>query len=360
MTKKKWAIASLTVLGLTATACGAATTGSGSSSDSGSGSGSGTSASSCASSDNEFYVVENASCASGAGKLSRVNPDVPCKEEKLTELNCPVDFVLSTVDSGIGYLSSRTDGIYQVNLNDKTKTKIVSAKKIVAPAGLFLLESITAAEREGPCGGNTLVDAILMIADAGTDLDGGMIWRWCLITDDASILSGGTNPDPVSEVPPSQVKHPRGVVVKNRSDVYITGDNPDISDTARSPVLAYRELNKNEQGTVEFLTASGALSSSVTDLIVDSDGTLLIADPGNNAIVRYDPSAKSLTTVHSSLTGGPLDLIRYSTDSSGNGEYLVTQFSDGVVSKTTLVSGATVTTVTTGLTLSGPDGIAQK
>lgn len=361
MTIKQYTSAGLCVLALTAAACGTATTGSGSSSSgSGSGSDSGSSSSSCASSNNDFYVVENASCEAAAGKLSRINPDVPCKEEKLTALNCPVDFVLSTVDTGIGYLSSRTDGILQVNLSAKTTTKIATTKNIVSPAGLFLLESITAAEREGPCGGNTLVDAILMIADEGTELDGGMIWRWCLITDDAAVLSGGSNPSPVSEVPPSQVKHPRGVTVKNRNAVYITGHNPDISNTSLSAVLAYRELNKNEVGTVEFLTNSGAFSSTIKDLMVDSDGTLLIADPGNNAVLRYDITAKSLTTVSTSLTGGPRDILRYSTDSSGNGEYLVTQFTDGVVSKTTLVSGATPSTVTTSLTLSGPDGIAQK
>lgn len=354
MTIKQYTSATLCVLALTAAACGTATTGSGSSS-----SGSGSSSSSCATSDNDFYVVENASCEAAAGKLSRINPDVPCKEEKLTALNCPVDFVLSTVDTGIGYLSSRTDGILQVNLSAKTTTKIATTKNIVSPAGLFLLESITDAEREGPCGGNTLVDAILMIADEGTDLDGGMIWRWCLITDDAAVLSGGSNPSPVSEVPPSQVKHPRGVTVKNRNAVYITGHNPDISDTSLSAVLAYRELNKNEQGTVEFLTDSGALSSTVKDLTVDADGTLLIADAGNNAVKRYDIATDTLTTLSTSLTGGPRDILRYSTDSSGNGEYLVTQFSDGVVSKTTFVSGAAISTVTTGLTLSGPDGMAQ-
>lgn len=354
MTNQKWTSAALCVLALTAAACGTATTGSGSSS-----SDSGSSASSCATSDNDFYVVENASCESGAGKLSRINPDVPCKEEKLTALNCPVDFVLSTVDTGIGYLSSRTDGILQVNLTEKTTTAIATTKNIVSPAGLFLLESITDAEREGPCGGNTLVDAILMIADEGTELDGGMIWRWCLITDDAAILSGGSNPSPVSEVPPSQVKHPRGVTVKNRDAVYITGHNPDIDDTTLSAVLAYRELNKNEVGTVEFLTDSGALSSTVKDLTVDADGTLLIADAGNSAVLRYDIAADTLTTLTMALTGGPRDILRYSTDSNGDGEYLVTQFSDGVVSKTTFVAGAAISTVTTGLTLSGPDGMAQ-
>ncbi|MDO8644894.1 MAG: hypothetical protein Q7S00_08030, partial [bacterium] len=164
---------------------------------------------SCASGSHDFYVVENAQCAAASGKLSRVNPDVPCKKEVLTGLNCPIDFVFSTVDDGIGYLSSRTDGIYQVNVTAETKTLIVTDTNIISPAGLFLLEDLTTIENDEICGGNTLTDAVLLIADEGTTDDGGMVWRWCLITDDPAILSGGNHPSPVSEISPSQIKHPR-------------------------------------------------------------------------------------------------------------------------------------------------------
>lgn len=320
--------------------------------------GSGSGSTSCAAGDNDIYVVENAECAAASGKLSRVNPDAGCKAEILTGLNCPVDFVLSTVDSGIGYLSSRTDGILQVNLKAKTTTKIVTSKKIISPAGLFLMESITEAERAGPCGGNTLVDAILMIADEGTELDGGMVWRWCLITDDASILSGGSHPDPVAEVPPSQVKHPRGVTVRSRNQVFITGHNPDVSDTTKSALLAFRELNKNEVGTVEFLTAAGDFSGSIKDVRLDADGTLLIADPGQNALFRYSYDGRSLTSMPG-FTGGVRDILPIGTNSKGQLEYLVSEFSDGEISRTTLTEGSQITSASTGLSLTGPDGLAQ-
>ncbi len=342
-------------IGLATAGCGAATT----ASDSTSSGSSGTNSSSCASGSNDFYVVENAACASGAGKLSRINPDATCKAEILTALNCPIDFVHSAVDKNIGYLSSKTDGILQVNLSAQTTTKISTTKRIIAPAGLALLENISSSEREGPCGGNTLVDSILLIADEGSELDGGMIWRWCLISTQPSILATGSNPSPVSEVPPSQVKHPHGVAVKNRTSVFITGQNPDISDTSLSAVLAFRELNKNEVGTVEFLTKSGDFSNTIKDLTIDSDGTLLIVDAGKSAILRYDNSAKTLTTLSTGFTGSPRDIVQSGTDSSGNATYLISQSDSGVISKTTFASGSSLSTVTTGLTLSGPEGIAK-
>lgn len=310
-----------------------------------------TPASSCAAGSNDFYVVENASCTAGAGKLSRINPDAVCKDEILTGLNCPVDFVLSTVDTGIGYLSSRTNGILQVNLNQKTTTSIVTTTNIVSPAGLFILESITEAEREGPCGGNTMVDAILMVADEGTDLDGGMVWRWCLITDDPTILSDGSNPSPVSEVSPAQIKHPRGVVVKNRTQVFASGLNPDTDGA----LLFGWTLDEGALIVPDHLTSAGSFSGSIKDVSLDSDGNVLVADPGNNAVFRYNPTAMTLTTLSPSLTGGPRDVV----PTGSGGAYLVTQFDDGIVSQTTFVADTTATTVTTGLTLSGPDGIAK-
>lgn len=310
--------------------------------------------STCATGTNDFYVVENASCVAGEGKLSRINPDVVCKQEVLTALNCPVDFVLSTVDTGIGYLSSRTDGILQVNLTQKTTISIVTTTNIVSPAGLFLLENITESERDGPCGGNTLVDAILMIADDGTELDGGMVWRWCLITDDPTILADGSNPSPVSEISPAQIKHPRGVVIKNRTQVFATGHNPDIDDTTQSALLATWTLDSGEIIVPTFLTSAGDFSGDIKDVSLDSDGTVLIADPGNNAVFRYDPTAATLTTLTPGLTGGPRDVLPVTL----NSEYLISQFSDGVVSSTNL-AGSAATTVTTGITLSGPDGLAK-
>lgn len=319
---------------------------------------SGTSSTSCADGSNDFYVVENASCAAGEGKLSRVNPDAICKEEILTGLNCPVDFVLSTVDSGIGYLSSRTDGILQVDINAETTTSIMTTTNIVSPAGLFLLESITEEEREGPCGGNTLVDAILMIADEGTEADGGMVWRWCLITDDPDILSDGTNPSPVSEVGPAQIKHPRGVVIVDRTQVYATGVLAATDDADEYAALSTWVLNDAEIIVPTFLTDDGDLSDNVKDLTEDSDGTLLIADPDLDTVFRYDIGADTLTGV-TGFTGGPRDVLSIGANSDGEAEYLVTQFVDGAVSRTTLVESSTITSATEGLTLSGPDGISQ-
>lgn len=313
------------------------------------------SGSSCAAGANDFYVVENAACAAGAGKLSRINPDALCKEEILTGLNCPVDFVPSTVDNGIGYLSSRTDGILQVNVSEKTSIIIATTTNIVSPAGLFLMENITESERRGPCGGNTLVDAILMIADEGTELDGGMVWRWCLITDDPTVLESGNNPSPVSEVSPAQIKHPRGVVIKNRTQAFASGHNPDIEDTTQSALLATWTLNEAALVVPTFLTNAGDFSGDIKDITLDTDGTVLIADPGQNAVLRYNPTAGTLTTLSPSLTGGPRDML----PANANGNYMVTQFDSGVVSQTSFVAGTAVSTVTTGLSLSGPDGIAQ-
>lgn len=307
--------------------------------------------SSCAAGSNDFYVVENASCTSGAGKLSRINPTALCKEEILTGLNCPVDFVLSSVDSGIGYLSSRTDGVFQVNLTQKTTTHIATTTNIVSPTSLFLMENITESERAGPCGGNTLVDAILMVADEGTDIDGGMVWRWCLITDDPTILSDGSNPSPVSEVGPAQIKHPRGVVVKGRTQVYASGLNPD-NDNA---MLFGWTLNSAQIIVPNHLTTAGAFSSTIKDVALDADGNVLVADAGNSAVLRYNTATTALTTLTPSLTGGPRDVVY----TGSGGSYLVTQFTDGVVSQTTFETGSSATTVTTGLTLSGPDGIAK-
>jgi hypothetical protein len=313
----------------------------------------GSDATSCADGSNDFYVVENASCVDGDGKLSRVNLDAVCKEEILTNLNCPVDFVLSTVDSGIGYLSSRTDGILQVDLNAATTTSIATTTTIVSPAGLFLLENMTEDEREGPCGGNTLVDAILMIADEGTDADGGMVWRWCLITDDPDILSGGTNPSPVSEVGPAQIKHPRGVVIVDRTQVYATGVLAATDDAEEYAALSTWELNEAEIIVPTFLTAAGDFSDNVKDISKDSDGTLLIADPDSETVFRYDIGTDTLTGV-TGFTGGPRDILPIGIDS-----YFVSQFDDGNVLQTALVDGSDITNATEGLTLSGPNGMAQ-
>src|SRR3989338_4291479 len=114
-----------------------------------------------------------------------------------------------------------------------------------------------------------------------------MVWRWCLITDDASILAGtsseGSNPDPVSELPPSQVQNPRGVVVADRTQVYVTGTNPNTAQT----VLATWVLNALGSNVATFLTEAGDFSSSVKDVALDSDGNVLGVDAGNNAIFRY-------------------------------------------------------------------------
>lgn len=290
--------------------------------------------------------------------MSRVNPDALCKEEVLTGLNCPVDFVLSTADTGIGYLSSRTDGILQVNLTSKTSTQIVTTSNITSPAGLFLIENLTTTENDEWCGGNTLTDATLFIADEGTELDGGMIWRWCLITDDTSVLSGGSNPSPVSEVGPGQIKHPRGVMVLNRTTGYATGHNPDISDSTQSALLARWTINNTEVNVPTFLTAAGEISSSVKDLALDADGKILIGDPGQNGVLRYDIDADTLTLL-TPFAGGPRDILPIGNNSDGVQEYLVSQFDDGALSRTTFVVGTTPTTATTGITLDGPDGLAQ-
>ena len=322
-----------------------------------------TSGSSCTSGSDDVYVVENASCATGEGKLSRVNPDVPCKEEIVTGLNCPVDFVLSAVDSGIGYLSSRVDGIIQVNVTAKTKTTITcddcftnSAEANGGPAGLFLMENVTSAEKTELCAGIVdedflaTVDTILFIADEGGN-EAGSILRWCLVTDDVSAEAS-----PETVISTADIENPRGVTVIDRETIYATGilaQTDENEEDQEVGVLVSRDVGGTE--TTSILLQD--LTTSVKDIQVDDDGNLLIADSGNSAIVRYDTSAMT-TETFSGFTDGPRDLVPIGTNSEGTSEYLVSEFDGDLISRTTLVVGSDIETTTTGVTLAGPDGIA--
>lgn len=316
-----------------------------------------TSDTSCAAGDNDFYVVENAACASGEGKLSRVNPDALCKDEILTSLDCPIDFVLSAVDAGIGYLSSRVDGIIQVNVTAKTKTEIPcdncftnNAEAIGGPTSLFLMENITSSEKASLCAGISdedflaTVDAILWIADEGGS-DAGSVLSWCLVTSDAA--SDQASPNTI--ISTAMLENPRGVAVKDRTTVYATGIVPGTGATLVS-------RNVDGSGAVSILSTD--VSTDVKDIIFDSDGTLLIADPGANAVLRYNETEGTIETLPG-FTGGPRDILPIGNNSEGNAEYLVSEFDDNVVSRTTLIEDTEITSATTGITLSGPNGITK-
>lgn len=321
----------LTVVLLTSSAC--------------SSSNSSSSTSSCTEGSGDFYVVENASCTDGEGKLSRINPDEICKEEILTDLNCPIDFVLSSEDAGIGYLSTRTDGVLQVDLNAKTSF-VIQNTVTVAATGLFLMESVTDSENEDLCGGNTLTDAILFVADEGID-ESGAVLRWCLISDDPDNLASN-NPDPVVILSTAFIENPRGITVKDRTTVYVTG------------ILAQTTDESDEVGILMEATVEGTdtailsedFSTDIKEVRLDDDGTLLIVDAGNEAIFRVDPDEDTLTTVQTGLSG-PRDILPI-----GDGNYNITQFSEDNVVQSAL-DDTTPTELTSTLTLSGPDGIAQ-
>lgn len=303
------------------------------------------STSSCTEGSGDFYVVENASCTDGEGKLSRINPDEICKEEILTELNCPVDFVLSSEDAGIGYLSTQTDGVMQVDLNAKTSF-VIQNTVTVAATGLFLMENVTDTENEDLCGGNTLTDAILFVADEGID-ESGAVLRWCLVSDDPDNLASN-NPDPVVILSTAFIENPRGITVKDRTTVYVTG------------ILAQTTEESDEVGILIEATVEGTDSAIVSDdfsteikeVRLDDDGTLLIADAGNQAIYRVDLDESTLTTVQTGLSG-PRDILPV-----GDGNYNITQFSEDNVVQSFL-DETEPTELTTTLSLSGPEGIAQ-
>lgn len=303
--------------------------------------------SSCADGSNDFYVVENASCADGAGKLSRVNPDALCKEEILTGLNCPIDFVLSTEDTGIGYLSTRTDGVLRVDVNEKTSF-VIQNDVTVASTALFLMENITAAEQEDLCGGNVLPDAVLFVADEGIN-ESGAVLRWCLITDDPDTLESN-NPNPTTIISTADIENPRGITVQDRTTVYVTGILAQTDDTEEDQEVGVL-MQASVEGT-DVTLISNQFSTEVKEISLEDDGTLLVVDAGNDAIFRVDIEADTLTTLQTDL-GGPRDIL-----SLGDGNYNITQFdSDNVVQSA--LDGETPTVLTTGLTLDGPNGIAQ-
>lgn len=312
--------------------------------------------STCATGSNDFYVVENASCAVNSGKLSRVNPDVPCKEEFLTGLDCPVDFVRSTVDTNIGYLSLRTnnsaDGtgaqpgeIYEVDLSQttaalkKTQMNANFNKRFVSPAGLALIENLTQAERDIYCGGNTITSTVLMVADEGT-ADGGTVWIWCINTSD---FDENLTPIALISVTADGVENPRGVDFVDRDTVVVTAHT--TGDTGG--VVVQKDITSTSAATV---VATG-FSTSIKDILVDTDGTFYVADAGDGTINQVDLSASTVTEVATGLNG-PRDGVRNSSTT-----FLLTEFGDNDVVSAT--SAGAITTVTTGLTLDGPDGIAK-
>lgn len=306
----------------------------------------------CAKGSNDFYVVENASCVVNSGKLSRVNPDVPCKEEFLTGLDCPVDFVLSTVDTNIGYLSLRTNGtgakpgeIYEVDLSQttaalkKTQMNANFNKSFVSPAGLALIENLTQAERDVYCGGNTITSTVLMVADEGT-ADGGTVWIWCINTSD---FDQNLTPIALISVTADGVENPRGVDFVDRDTVVVTAHT--TGDTGG--VVVQKDITSTSAATV---VATG-FSTSIKDILVDTDGTFYVADAGDGTINQVNLSAGTVTEAITGLNS-PRDGVRSSSTT-----FLITEFGDNDV--VSVSSTGTLTTVTTGLTLDGPDGIAK-
>lgn len=323
--------------------------------------------SSCATGDNDFYVVENAACEDGAGALSRVNPDEACKETILDDLNCPIDFVLSTVDDGIGYLSSRSDGVFQVNIEEKTSLNIPTST-IDVPTGLALLENLTNEENNGLCGGNNLTDAILFVTDEGTE-GSGSVYQWCLVSDDPDVLEGtsplGGNPSPqaVLSSASDQMENPRGVAIRNRNELYVTAHA--VGDT--SGILLFKDISENSQATV----FSDQFSTEVKDIRLDADGTLLIADPGDGAtldpdgelidgvVFRANLEETTILTVRG-VGDGPRDILPFGSNDDGDDQYLVTLFGADEVVLLPLMEGEfDVLSATDGVTLNGPDGIAN-
>lgn len=309
----------------------------------------GAAASACASGANDFYVVENNACAIDGGALSRVNPDVPCKEQILTGLDCPIDFVLGS--GGIGYLSLRTNDpvgpenaqpgqIYQVDVVAKQAYPMNDGaffRQMVAPTGLALLENLSDAEQDAFCGGNTIIRDILFIADEG-DL-AGTVWMWCINTesfDDSltlmAVLSAGAD----------QMKNPRGVAVVDRSTLYVTAR----SVTDGSGILLSKGITSTSQASVEV----SGFTSEIKDVAVDLDDSLLISDGGLGEIWRFVPG-DNVYLAQEGL-GGPRDILV-----RGVKDYVITEFDTNSLVGSELVDGA-ATNIAETITLAGPDGIA--
>ncbi len=346
--------------------CGAAATGGGGNN------------SDCVAGDSDFYVVENADCEDDAGKLSRINPDVPCKEVILSNLDCPVDFVMGS--NGIGYLSERTNNsaeavegaggvgagesqpgnIYEVDVSGKAKTLMneVTGRSFVSPAGLALMEDLSQDERDAFCGGNTVVQMALLIADEGldtqeADADGGTVWIWCVNTDD---FSESLTPIAVLSAGSDQMENPRGVAVLSRSfsdpnetTLIVTADS--VDDT--SGVVVRKAITSNDAAEV---VSTGSFTTSLKDITIDGSDRPVLADAGGDgmvALLRLDEGEFDFI----SDFDGPQDILPLGT------MYLVTEYGAGRVVMVTDIDDAAADAdpinLTEGLTLDGPDGISR-
>ena len=315
---------------------------------------------SCASGDNDFYVVENASCKLDLGKLSRVNPDLHCKEIILSVLDCPTDFVKG--GGAVGYLSLRTNNavggsgeaqpgqIYQVNLKEKTKTLINdgSDQVFLRPMGLAVIEDLTPTEVTNFCGENVVAQTLLMVADEGVDSadvsasDGGRVWSWCLNVDN---LSQSLPPQPALTAGSDQMENPRGVAILNRSIFFATAQSP---DDAKGLVL---QKSIAGSGTAEII--SDVFTNKIADIGLTLDGSPLVVDSGEGSVSKLNLGKGT----RSSLTGlgGAKDALALSDED----RYFVTEFDAANVEKISLIEETETQKVTTDVILDGPMGISR-
>lgn len=327
--------------------CGGASTGTGGSAED----------TDCAFSDNDFYVVENASCETNAGKLSRLNPDETCKEEILTQLDCPVDFVLSS-DGRSGYLSLHTNNavggvfdnqpgeIYAVDVVSKTKILMNETynRSFVRPSGIALIEGLSQAERDQFCGGNTIVQDLLVVADQGEEAetsgtsDSGTVWAWCVNTDD---YEQSLTPMAVLSLGADQMENPRGVAVLNRETLIVTAQATDDSQG----LLLVKDIDSTSAAEISV----EGFSSEIGDVTID--GTVaFVADGGSGTIVTVP------------LTGGDVEVISGFTTPAdilvgSDNTLVITQSSENNVVATDLLES--LTSLTPGISLETPMGVAR-
>jgi hypothetical protein len=292
--------------------CGGASTGTGGSAED----------TDCAFSDNDFYVVENASCETNAGKLSRLNPDETCKEEILTQLDCPVDFVLSS-DGRSGYLSLHTNNavggvfdnqpgeIYAVDVVSKTKILMNETynRSFVRPSGIALIEGLS-----------------------------GTVWAWCVNTDD---YEQSLTPMAVLSLGADQMENPRGVAVLNRETLIVTAQATDDSQG----LLLVKDIDSTSAAEISV----EGFSSEIGDVTID--GTVaFVADGGSGTIVTVP------------LTGGDVEVISGFTTPAdilvgSDNTLVITQSSENNVVATDLLES--LTSLTPGISLETPMGVAR-
>ncbi|GEM_PF-6620566 len=311
----------------------------------------GDSSPSCASGSNDFYVVENGAGASCAGKLSRVNPDAGCKEVIAAGFTAPIDIVFAT--STIGFMSTCPAGgdatlaltkpgqIWKVDLSQSGTNRVSlfqDEEAWLCPEGLAY--NASADNTSFGCL-TTNTDGVLLIADTGST-QGGTVWSLC--------LNNGAFSAAMTTTQSAGIQNPRGVVFENTTTFIANGKNPADNSQGR-----LSEFNLGSGGSSTILT--DALNPTMKDISIDPlNNSLLIADinTGSTAgqIVRCVLGVGCMT-VQSDLSG-PRDVLPRGTQ-----DYLITQFDGGDVVMAALAGGNTSTSVTSGITLSYPDGIAK-